>query len=383
MAWNDIAYTIQRSSLYAGFKHLIVEFGGLHDAASVIGSASPAALAFDVSVPVLSTLGLLVAMSAGLSQMDFFHKKNTLKSIYREEASAKLGKPVNRLSKEDFDVLASQNPVLDEEMTQARRQRNFGIALSFAASVASIAMVVLGLPAIGYDHAALAAMHPVAEFLANGLVGVLTYNAVKTPLHWVADKLFDLDKETAHDRILAISHQQATGKAITPGKVLGVYTAANADLDHFIEAKYGQAFDKMKPGDQEKVAVDLGKLVPLERLSQDLSNGRLKATSLALATDGEDVAALERMLAQQPAKPGFFGAMWQKVRGNKPQAQEVTTVTAAPLPGGIAVEYASERPGQSFVERVGVSRTDTPMGHVERLEQARRMTVSQPVPDIG
>ncbi|MDE3015763.1 MAG: hypothetical protein KGI29_02435 [Pseudomonadota bacterium] len=382
MAWSDISYTIEKSSLYAGFKHLIVEWGG-GEAFRTAAGAGAAALTFGVTLPVLATLGMLAAVSAGLSQMDYFHKRNTLKSLYREEAAAKLGKPVNKLSKDDFEVLAADNPTLADEVAKAKRQRNFGVAMSFVASVASVAVVALGMPAMGYDHNYFHAMMTGAEFLINGAVGVLAYNAVKAPLHWIADKLFGLDKETAHDRIVALSHHHVAGRAVAPEQVLSVYAAANRQLDRFIETEYGKSFDKMKPAERQKIAIDIGKLVPLTRLAQDINSGKLKPTALALATAGEDIGALEQALAQQPAKPGMMSALWQTLRRSArlDAVPETGHVAVASVPNGIVVEYASEQPGRSFVQRLGVSRSDT-LGHVGRVEQSR-MAVLQRVPDVG
>lgn len=382
MALEEVAYSVRRSGIYVAGKEAALGAGG--SVGESVGVAVGTAIGDTLAG--FTVVGLIAALSAGLSQMDFLHTKNTLKNLYREEVSAKLGKPVSRLSKEDFDALADENPVLNEEMTKARRQRSFGIGMSFIASLASLAVVMTVAPA-AFGALATTVFAGLPELVLHtavqGLIGLTTYQAVKKPLHWVADKLFDLDKKTAHDRITEISQQRAAGKAVTPEQVLSVYTSANPQLDRFIEVEYGRPFEAMTAVDRKKAAIDIGRLVPLERLAQDITGGRLKPTALALATEGDDVGALEQVLAQQPEKPGFLRSMWQKMRNAKPETQEITTVTAEPLPGGVAVEYASEKPGRSFVERTGISRSDTPMGHVERLEQSRRMMVSQPVQDIG
>ncbi len=89
------------------------------------------------------------------------------------------------------------------------------------------------------QHAAL------AQLAVKACIGLATYNAVKIPLHWMGDKLFGLDKETTHDRIVSLQREHEAGKAISREQVLSVFAGANPQLDRFIAAEYGKQFDKL------------------------------------------------------------------------------------------------------------------------------------------
>ena len=147
---KELGYVAQRSSLWVLGKQSAELVGenlgrnitdeGARNFASAAGSLS--------GIGGLIMIGIAGAVSAGLTQMDHIHRKENLKEFYKEELSSKLNKPIEQLSRSDLNVMAKGNGVIDEEMARNRKQRNFGVVLSLVASMASLAVITLALPAI-------------------------------------------------------------------------------------------------------------------------------------------------------------------------------------------------------------------------------------------
>ena len=185
----------------------------------------------------IASVGLASAVSAGFTQMDFIHQKNNLKDFYADELSAKLNKPAKLVTVGDMEALAEENPVLSEELSRARKQRNFAIPLAVIATLASFAGV--------------------SGFLVKAAVSAMTYLAVKAPLQIVGDALFNLTNETVNDRIVELAHAHAKGITITARDLVPVITA-------------------VPPTPRA-----------LDNLARNINQGTIKPTELLFASNGE------------------------------------------------------------------------------------------------
>ena len=299
---HNARYTARRGLFYSGAKKIIMVTGGKEamqslsggvgqEVASTVGAST---LGFGLTLPVITTLGLTAAVSAGLTQMDYRYKRNAIKQLYKEELAIKLKKPVNELTDQDLEMLArgdslrgiGGNRVIAEEIDHSKKERNFGIFLSFVASLASLAAVAY-FP-IPMPESLLAGAAPFIEkavaFVVHGIQAVIAYHLAKTPLHWVADKLFGLDKETTHDRIESLSRDREAGKIISPEQVLSVFASAYPQLDRFIAAEYGQNFDKLPLAVKQQAVVEIGKL-SIASLSQVTSPYNARRIDIGVVVD--------------------------------------------------------------------------------------------------
>src|SRR5262249_23800147 len=147
--------------------------------------------------------------------------------------------------------------------------RNFGVGMSFIASL--VALTVVAAISAYIPTPALTTLAGLGVAAAKGLVSLATYHAVKEPIHRVANALFDLDKETAHDRIISLGRDRLAGKIITPEQILGVFAKANPRLDRLMEYQYGNSYDKLSLEDKQKAVEEMGKQIPIMQLVHDVN----------------------------------------------------------------------------------------------------------------
>lgn len=382
---RELGYLAKRGGIYIAAKEVVVSAGntvgnnlGSMITPEIANLTGMAATGLSSNIALASTIGLTAGVSAALTQMDYLHKKERIREFYQEEISTKLGK--KKVTVQDMEKFAEQNPTMQEAVNKEKRNRNYGVFLSFFASLVSLAVVKVALPAV-FDYVAGAegafeALSTVAHFAIAGATGLATYYAAKTPLHWLGDKLFGLDDKTTHDKIVELEHEREAGKTISRMQVLSVFVEANHQLDRFIVAEYGQRFDKLPLSLREQVTKDLSKLIPLEQLANDINSGRVNAAELAFAVEGE-ISGVNHPLGQAPKKEGMLvkavsklkELFRKKAKDGEVQAKEETP----PLPSFTVpvntVYQQEEPPVRSFVERLGRGPVDQNMGHVERLEQ--------------
>jgi len=387
-------YVAKRGVMYGVGKESAIHVGdhvgtllSNNSALNLVTSDSPLNIAVGTAGltagPMMVIAGLAAAVSAALVQMDYRHKKGDIKKTYSEELAAKLHKPRDKIAENDLDTLEKgdvakgiePNKVIAEELQKQKRQRNWGIAFSIVATLSSIAVVMHGInPAVtnlGWLGVVLKAA-----------AGVLTYNVVKRPLHWLGDRLFDLEKETAHDRIVALKRDREDCKPITREQVLSVFAAANPQLDRFIASEYGASFNALPLADKQQAAEDLGKLMPLTRLAEEINRGTINVTELAFTASGQ-LSGVAPKAPSEPVKkkPGAIVAMLGKLRHflhphKQPEAVAQAAVSVSPeAPAAIAVVYEEERPGRSFVKQLGLVQMDEAMTQLERLQQRQGIMI--------
>ncbi len=355
-------------------KHDVTFVAG-KKSAEVVGSSVPAALGVS-NLASVSTLGLVAAVSAGLTQMEYHKKLQAIQELYTDEASAQLGKTRDGIKKDDLKILAAgdenkkiaANSTIGEALRKAKRQRNVGLGLSIAASL--IAFSVAGfLFAAGGPIAAVG----VVGFIAKALTSLAVYNIAKAPMQFAANKIFDLNKETTHDRIAAIAKDRESGRVITQEQVLGVYVSANPDIAAMIATRYGKSYDELEVADKQQITDALGKLLHVDQITNDINKGRVNVGELAFAAEGKSSGVMPRNpeLEKRSIVSQVVGKLKDMTSRIKKTA--LTGATPSPVPplDQVAVQFNNPAPAVGFVERLGRAPRRDGLSHVEQLAQAR------------
>ncbi|MBY0406932.1 MAG: hypothetical protein K2Q01_04520, partial [Rickettsiales bacterium] len=307
---HELGYSVKRSGLYMLGKSTADSIG------KVVAETIPQQMA-GISASMAGTVGGVVmigasaAVSATLTQMDYVHRKENIKDFYKEELAARLNKPLDKVTADDLYTLGKENRVIGEEMHQIRKQRNFGVGISFLASLAALAVVTFALPAVVALVAG--AGTTVASLGVGGTLlklgaALISYNIVKGPLHHVADKLFDLDYKTTHDHIVNLSKERQAGRAITQEQIVGVYAAASPNLDRAIKREHGKFYDELTEAQQAAVTKELSKQLPLEKLVNDVNSGRVNVTEIAFSVEGQ-MSGVDHTLSTQAPKKGLLTSL--------------------------------------------------------------------------
>lgn len=231
-------------------------------------------------------MGLAAGVSAAFTQMDYVHQKRNIRSFYLGEVASRVHKQPCDVTMADVESVAKQVPVIDEELSRARRQRNFGVPLAVVCTLLSFAAVTVALPAVAGALSIALPTSMVGSFLLNAAVSMGTYFATKMPLQSIGNKLFDLNVDTTNDRIFHIKNAKDRGQTISQAQVLGVFVKADAKLAGQIEKEQGLAFDAMDAQAQARVANVLDGRLKLSQLAADINNGAIHPTELAFLAAG-------------------------------------------------------------------------------------------------
>ena len=382
---KEIGYYAKRGTLYALGK------GAAEPAAeslvpAVLGKPAIQALASAAGQSVLGmiTIGLTAAISGGLTLMDYNHKRDTLKDLYKEELTSLTGKPKDKVTSADLDQLAKVNGTVNEELKRSKRQRNFGVFISFAASLAALTVVGLvapaiigaALPVLGISASGVGA--GLLGFAVKGVIAFLSYEAVKEPLHLVADKVFKIDERTTNDHIVSMKMDREVGKIISREQVLAAFVAANPELDQLIVSSYGKHFNDLDVATKQRASQDMNQLIPLDKLTIEINAGRINVTELAFSVQGQSTG-VEHDGTEAPSKDHKKGLnkllikMEDKINHTKigHQVERVVTAALAPDQFVTPVSGQDKSPIEPFVERLGLKKKDKSMAHVDRVEQSR------------
>ena len=378
---KELGYFAKRSGLYMAGKGA-AEAAGESIAESQGSQLLGLSTMFGGYTAGLVMVGLAAGVSASLTQMDYIHRKDNIKDLYKEELSARLGKPLKKLTRDDLDTLGKENQVVHEELQQIKKQRTFGVAMSFVASMVALTMVVLVLPevvaaatGVAGGHAAMHALGWGGALALKAVTGLLTYNAVKQPLHHVADKLFDLDYTTTHDHIVGLKREREAGRNITREQVLSVYASANPTLDHMISREYGKKFDALSPDKKAIAAMEMGKLIPLDKLATDINTGKINVTELAFAVEGQ-MSGVQNGRPVEEEKKGIINALFTGVKNTfvktnsqpDPTQQRISAIAAETSTMNLGPPEQSKA---THLERLGRKPVGAELAYVERLDQQR------------
>lgn len=386
---NELGYFAKRSVFFVAGKSVAHEVA--HEATPLLGLGSM----FGGSAVGLATIGLSAGVSAALTQMDYVHRKDNIKEMYKEEIAARLKKPTNHVTRGDLDTMAGENRVIAEEMKQIKKQRTFGVGISFLASLGALAAVTIALPAVvgllapaaaaaaatAGTSVVTAALGSVGGFIATAATALVSYNIIKEPLHHAADQLFNLDYATTHDKIMSLKRTREQGRAISAEQVLDVYVSSNSQLAALIRHERGKTFERMSSEEKKQVAREMNELIPLERLAEEINSGKVNATELAFAVDGQ-ISGVQRGRPKEELTIAekFMRGLKQafsplKEREDLSRQQARSDEIAMVARGHENVKHtghshpADEARTRTHVERLGRGKQDGNIAFVERLEQ--------------
>lgn len=310
----------------------------------------------------IAALGLTAAISSVMMQLEYNQERKAIRRLYENELSAKLGKTPHALKSKDLQAVADgngrdlqSNRTFAEALAGAKKKRNFGIGIAIIASLGSLALMTFALgPAGVVGHGLLA--HGAAQglgwgaMIAQATLGFLAYQAIKTPLCWASNKLFGLDKETAHDHIEAIHRDRHKGRFITREQVFSVFAAANKELGRMIKSQYGKEYDKLPLAAKQVVAISVGRMISLDKITDAINHGRMNPAELAFTVEGQ-VSGFDPSMAVH--HQGMFSRIKNRLSGRH-HAAEDPVHHAVPQPA--MPVYSNEPPKVSFVDRLNQSR---------------------------
>lgn len=375
-------------------------------------------------------VGAVAGVSAYLVQKDFEHKRESLVERYRSEVGQLLGKAKDKVQEQDLAMVARgdfkkgipANPSIRRELKNTWLNRNVNFVLATVVSVITFAAVHAidmfvgdniggSLHHIVGEGNALGAMFDAvrngnfADFreigglmLRNGLIGLVTYHGMKTPAHWAAAEILDIDERTVNDRITEIKRTLGHGRDVQPEQVLGTFIHAHHDIEEQIEAEYGKKFDKMSHKQQGELLSVVQEYMNVKEITDNINHGRMRPEELVFAAYGQSSGTEMADAGTHHQRGNILDGMWkglQAVTGgykttahSKQQMEDVSDEIASQMPGttrvnvhtpdenhaSMHVQNEYEEPGKkrSFAARVARSRDVSPDGlsHVERLEQS-------------
>jgi len=352
-----------------------VEHSVAHHAATAASSSIPA-VALSSAMPVtwaqIGGFSLTAAINASFSQHHYNKTRKQILKTYADEFSTKLGKSPDKLGKADLDLIAKGddlqglegNRTVTQAIDKAKRQRNLGIGLAIVATLGTFSLLtaIMASTAIASVFAGAA----VAKIAAEAIVGVSIYHAIKDPLHWIGDKIFGVEKKTAHDRIVSMKKDHEMGREITKERILSVFIAVDPELEKQITKQYGRPYDDLSTAAQRSLVKHAESIVPLETIALAINGGKMNPTELAFTADGQMSGFIPEM--KQPEKPNLFARIKSKVFGGKKNEPVKPQEMQAPTQ---AIETAIEESVSRHVERLGYRKPKVDMGHAERIEQSR------------
>lgn len=349
-------------------------------ASNVAGNVGAAATSATASALTLPTLGLAAAVSAALTQIEYKHKNRAVVELYRDELAAKLHKSRDNLSSKDLDLLAGGdasrhvegNRVIAQAVAKNRSERNVGLGTSVVSTVASL-LAVHEIVSLGVIAAGTA-----TGIIAQMAAALVIYNAVKAPLTKISHKIFGLDKRTTHDRIAEIKRDREAGKSITREQVFSVFVSAAPELDSYIQSQFGAKFDELDVAQKQQAAAALGPVFKVEQIADAINQGVLNTTELAFTVQGDWSGVMPKAPVEKPGKLAGVVGKIKAMFSSKTQAQlEVVELPAHAQEIIVVSAPAQEAPQKTFVERLGLAKSETSLGHVERLQQAAESATAQ------
>lgn len=252
------------------------------------------------------------AFSSFLVQRDYLHQRELLRERFAPEISTWLAehkgirKIPEAITDQDLVLASRDNATFKEALVQKKKERDWGIGISVTSSVASAAVffwppVKEALHEVGAAAANALGAPLLANplfFLAAGVLGFAIYTPIKTGMHYVAEKMFGLEKETAADRIHDIRRDREYGRTISQEQVLGVVIDAQPGLDEMIKAEFGRKFEHLRARDRREVLQLIGPQMNLEYYTTAINRGEMRPEELAYARCGQ-VSGIDRKAAPE------------------------------------------------------------------------------------
>lgn len=374
-----------KESFVAGSGKLGIEVSSGTSAAAHAGSGVGAAFQ-GLASPLV--LGGFAGLSAIVNQMEYMHERDKIASFYDEELAAKLRKSIKKVGAGDLDTLESgdrkeglqSNHTIKEALTHERWKRNVGIAASFVASLAVFTLM----------HAIMPGAAGVIPTLAKVAVSVLSYMAIKSPIAAMGNSMLGLNKETTHEKIVAIAKGRAQGKSISREQVTEVFVSGNKDLSGYVHSHFGKKYDDLALADKVAVAQQLSALIPIETITQNINAGVTNASELAFTVEGQISGVLPKR-PEERAKPSMISAFGERCqhlaqsvtgyfKSHKPVAEHAVIDQAFSTPAApVAVKQADEEHAATNFAGRFAKTASLDKSQVERLaERARAAQIIAP-----
>lgn len=204
--------------------------------------------------------------------------------------------------------------------------------------------------------------------LASG-IGMSIFNYI---YDYFGEKATGLDQRSASSIVREIRHDLSKGIEISYERVFGVFVASDPALANTIAREFGAPYEELTPINQAQALITFGKHYPILELTKDLNNRQIEANELTFAAVGQK-SGVPRHEAPRAYIPAEVMAL-QEISLNMGVAPELSPALqrTAMMPPEVTGP-ANDNRTISFVDRVGGSRRDAPLSHVERLERQREL----------
>lgn len=301
--FEDIRYNAARHAAYFLSKGASEGIAGLLST-SILAVTGGILSGVKASMVTIFSAGTAAAFSAGLVQADYLHRRDIIRSRYLKEVGTKLKQsgincPEELLNSKALDLVAygdtehgiEANPALHQASEFLRKERNIGLGLSVTATLVGFGIITAVKPMLPAALASIG-LGAIPVWVAAGGIALATYLAVKTPLHWIADKVAEHKHgQMIDDKIVNILQMQDRGKTISQEKVLQAFLAANPELNQKIIQEYGARFTHLRREERLDVIKQLNDVLPLADITQAINEKTMRAESLIFVVGAEETIA--------------------------------------------------------------------------------------------
>lgn len=392
--FDDIGYNSRRFTALAAGKI------GIKSGAEAVEFMGGVALGTAGRAAMLLAIPVSAGLSAALVQGDHIHNLHRIRREYTPEIAAWTGKGKTGEPLTDKDMMLAArgdkargipgNPALAEAIDQSAKRRNWSIGISafstLAGSLAVFAMKKAEWFKPLIDAVPEGAAATAVGVLAAGAVGVALYYAIKIPTHFIAEKLFGLEKETVDDKIHGISRALGHGRDITREQVFDVFLEAHPELDRQIRAQEGKRFHTLPQPAKESVMDAFGPHIKLDEYTAAINQRLMRPEELAFASFGQK-SGVEQALTPPPAparrsvmdsiKTAALGAFSRLRRKHAPEpvvVQVAAANDASDAPAYAAVA-AHSKDGNTQVEAEALSQENNRESyHFRRMAGGSKLT---------
>ena len=319
-----MATSISSNLIYKG-KSSITQLAGkngvdnvAHSAGDLWNAGGGAAGGIASGIGSVLLVGGAAGVSTLLTLMDYNNERDQLLHDYKHELQVQFDLGQKKPTRRDLEALAAGDPqrgveannVLADHLKKLRTERNMGIGLSIASSLIAMGTAKAVVAAVGLSAAGVTGIAALLPVAVAGAVGVAAYYTAKEPLHWIADKLYGVDKPSVHERIEKIISEHARGKPISEEQVFGVFAEAKPELGNAVKRAYGKSFDDLSADKQRAAVLTFSQGTAISDYTIGINSNRIKATELAFAVEGRASGVREGTAAKEKREENsFFSAL--------------------------------------------------------------------------
>jgi hypothetical protein len=344
-----------------------------------------------------------IGVLALLSEWDHNHEKDKLREEYENEIAAKLGKDPHKVTVEDMQRVAKDNPTINEALQRSRSKRNLsigitatGMILSFVASAVAVsAFAATGIGAIVLGGVVTFGAFMIAEKVMMKF-GEHALHLNEPPLKDAEHNPRIQDQLSLPNQVRLIERMQGRRVPVSQEQVLTTFIAANPDLDRGIASRYGAPFSALPDSARIAVMQNIGPTINLEGLTSDINNRAIRAQELAFVVQGQNsgvarvesprVTALEKANIQLTsqltelkqrvaAHAAHFGESVQSITHAAKDKMGFANANVAGTPLGVnaqAPATAPEPESTAFRERLGARASNAGLSEVDKVVARRQ-----------